>query len=266
MTFAGITVALVLGSIVDRMKFSFWIVFTILWVTFIYCPIAHWVWGGGWMGEMGALDFAGGNVVHINAGVAGLVLFSGPGQARRLRQRGHVSLQHRPHRPGRGPAVVRLVRIQRRQPAGRRRGGRIGIPGHQHLGRHGGPGVDVLRMDRHRQTHGIGHRFRRGCRTGGHHAGRRIRQPAGVTGDRPGFRIPGLLFRCRGQTQDRLRRLAGCIRRPWYVRYLGCSGHRAFRQSRHHRRGAGLFYGNPGQLWIQVVSIVATAALPRSGR
>lgn len=74
MTFAGITVALVLGSIVDRMKFSSWIVFTILWVTFVYCPIAHWVWGGGWMGSMGALDFAGGNVVHINAGVAGLVL------------------------------------------------------------------------------------------------------------------------------------------------------------------------------------------------
>lgn len=74
MTFAGITVALVLGSVVDRMKFSAWIVFTVLWVTFIYCPIAHWVWGGGWMGEMGALDFAGGTVVHINAGVAGLVL------------------------------------------------------------------------------------------------------------------------------------------------------------------------------------------------
>ena len=74
MTFAGITVALVLGSVVDRMKFSAWIVFTILWVTLIYCPIAHWVWGGGWMGKMGALDFAGGTVVHINAGVAGLVL------------------------------------------------------------------------------------------------------------------------------------------------------------------------------------------------
>lgn len=74
MTFAGITVALVLGSIVDRMKFSSWIVFTVLWLTFIYSPICHWVWGGGWMAEMGALDFAGGNVVHINAGVAGLVL------------------------------------------------------------------------------------------------------------------------------------------------------------------------------------------------
>src|SRR6056297_2143457 len=74
LTFAGITVALVLGSVVDRMRFSAWIVFTILWVTVIYCPMAHWVWGGGWMGAIGALDFAGGNVVHINAGVAGLVL------------------------------------------------------------------------------------------------------------------------------------------------------------------------------------------------
>ena len=74
MTFAAITVALVLGSIVDRMKFSAWIVFTILWLTFIYSPVAHWVWGGGWMAGMGALDFAGGTVVHINAGVAGLVM------------------------------------------------------------------------------------------------------------------------------------------------------------------------------------------------
>ena len=74
MTFACIALALVLGAIVDRMKFSSWIVFSILWITFIYCPVAHWAWGGGWMDAMGALDFAGGNVVHINAGVAGLML------------------------------------------------------------------------------------------------------------------------------------------------------------------------------------------------
>ena len=75
MTFACITVALVLGSVVDRMKFSSWIVFTVLWLTLVYTPVAHWVWGGGWMDSvLGALDFAGGNVVHINAGVAGLVL------------------------------------------------------------------------------------------------------------------------------------------------------------------------------------------------
>jgi len=74
MTFACITVALVLGSIVDRMKFSAWIVFSVLWVTFIYSPVCNWAWGGGWMSQIGALDFAGGTVVHINAGVAGLVL------------------------------------------------------------------------------------------------------------------------------------------------------------------------------------------------
>ena len=75
MTFACITVALVLGAVVDRMKFSSWLVFSVLWLTFVYAPVAHWVWGGGWMDKvLGALDFAGGNVVHINAGVAGLVL------------------------------------------------------------------------------------------------------------------------------------------------------------------------------------------------
>lgn len=74
MTFACITVALALGSVVDRMKFSSWILFSVLWVTVVYAPVCHWVWGGGWMSEMGALDFAGGNVVHINAGIAGLVL------------------------------------------------------------------------------------------------------------------------------------------------------------------------------------------------
>ncbi|HCY86191.1 MAG TPA: ammonia channel protein [Desulfobacteraceae bacterium] len=74
MTFACISVAIILGSVVDRMKFSAWIVFTILWVTFAYTPVCNWAWGGGWMHKIGALDFAGGNVVHINAGVSGLVL------------------------------------------------------------------------------------------------------------------------------------------------------------------------------------------------
>jgi ammonium transporter, Amt family len=73
MTFACITVALVLGSVVDRMKFSSWLVFTIFWVTLVYTPVCHWAWGGGWMAKIGALDFAGGTVVHINAGIAGLV-------------------------------------------------------------------------------------------------------------------------------------------------------------------------------------------------
>jgi ammonium transporter, Amt family len=74
MTFAGITVALISGSIVERMKFSSWVLFAALWLTFIYSPVCHWVWGGGWLAKDGALDFAGGTVVHINAGVSGLVL------------------------------------------------------------------------------------------------------------------------------------------------------------------------------------------------
>ncbi len=73
MTFAAITVALVSGAYIERMKFSAWVLFSILWMTFAYLPVAHWVWGGGFLAELGALDFAGGTVVHINAGIAALV-------------------------------------------------------------------------------------------------------------------------------------------------------------------------------------------------
>jgi len=73
LTFAAITVALVSGAWIERIKFPAWILFTILWVTLVYLPVAHWVWGGGFLAEHGALDFAGGTVVHINAGIAALV-------------------------------------------------------------------------------------------------------------------------------------------------------------------------------------------------
>ncbi len=73
MTFAIITPALVLGSYAERMKFSAVIVFSSLWLMLVYVPVCHWVWGNGWLMQMGLLDFAGGTVVHINAGVASLV-------------------------------------------------------------------------------------------------------------------------------------------------------------------------------------------------
>src|SRR5690606_14347962 len=73
MTFAIITVAIISGSIAERMKFGAFIAFIALWSVVVYAPITHWVWGGGWLGNDGALDFAGGTVVHINAGIAGLV-------------------------------------------------------------------------------------------------------------------------------------------------------------------------------------------------
>jgi Amt family ammonium transporter len=73
MTFAIITVALVAGSVADRMRFSAYLIFSALWLLLVYVPIAHWVWGGGFLGHYGVIDFAGGIVVHLNAGIAGLV-------------------------------------------------------------------------------------------------------------------------------------------------------------------------------------------------
>src|SRR3990170_1110012 len=72
-TFCIITAALISGAIVERMRFSAYVVFISLWALLVYSPLCHWVWGGGWLADMGALDFAGGTVVHVNAGVAAFV-------------------------------------------------------------------------------------------------------------------------------------------------------------------------------------------------
>ncbi|MGH3750046.1 MAG: ammonium transporter [Micromonosporaceae bacterium] len=74
MMFAVITVALISGAIADRARFGPWLLFAVLWATFGYFPVAHWVWGGGWLGELGVIDFAGGTAVHVNAGAAALAL------------------------------------------------------------------------------------------------------------------------------------------------------------------------------------------------
>lgn len=75
MTFAILTVAIISGAFAERMNFSAYLIFIILWSLLVYSPVAHWVWGdGGWLRNLGALDFAGGNVVHISSGVTGLVL------------------------------------------------------------------------------------------------------------------------------------------------------------------------------------------------
>lgn len=73
-TFAAITVAIASGSVIERLKFSTWMVFVALWTVVVYAPIAHMVWGGGYLFNLGALDFAGGTVVHMNGGLAGLIL------------------------------------------------------------------------------------------------------------------------------------------------------------------------------------------------
>ena len=73
-TFAAITIAIASGSVIERMKFSTWMIFAAIWTIVVYAPIAHMVWGGGYLFNEGALDFAGGTVVHMNGGLAGLVL------------------------------------------------------------------------------------------------------------------------------------------------------------------------------------------------
>jgi len=98
--FAVVTVALITGAVVERMKFSALIVFAILWFTFVYCPVAHWVWGsGGWLAKLGVLDFAGGIVVHISAGVSALALATLVGPRRGFRAR-------EPMEPNNIPVVV----------------------------------------------------------------------------------------------------------------------------------------------------------------
>ena len=74
LTFAALTAAIVSGSIVGRMKTKPWIVFTVLWVTFVYIPVCHWIWGGGWLMNLGALDFAGGVPVEVNSGFSALAI------------------------------------------------------------------------------------------------------------------------------------------------------------------------------------------------
>ncbi|MGZ7095073.1 MAG: ammonium transporter, partial [Methanobacterium sp.] len=74
MTFAAITVALISGAIVERMKFASWLAFVPIWLTVVYIPVAHWMWGGGFLAQLGALDFAGGIVVHLTSGIAALAL------------------------------------------------------------------------------------------------------------------------------------------------------------------------------------------------
>ncbi|MBT2730405.1 ammonium transporter [Bacillus sp. ISL-75] len=90
--YAAITVAIISGGIAGRISFSAWVIFAALWPTIVYAPMAHWVWGGGWLYKMGELDFAGGTVVHILSGVSALVaaLMIGP-------RKGYLSHEHKPH-------------------------------------------------------------------------------------------------------------------------------------------------------------------------
>ena len=146
MTFAIITPALIAGAYADRMKFSSMLVFTTLWLAFVYAPMTHMVWSGdgGFFWDMGVLDFAGGTVVHINAGVdVNHGNCPGSRQAHGLRQGNHGSPQPEPDPDGRCHAVGWLVRLQRRFRRCRRWPRRYGHGRYPDRHRRCCPGLDV---------------------------------------------------------------------------------------------------------------------------
>ena len=193
MTFAIITPALIAGSFAERMKFSAMLWFIGLWAIFVYAPVAHWVWGpdgfmsaanvdfkGNFQGAFQVLDFAGGTVVHINAGVAGLVscLLLGKRKAPSAWPQ-HGSDLHR-----RRASVGRLVRVQRRLGGHRGPAGRHGDDRHPDRHRRRGADLDVRRMGAPRQADGHRHLLGSGRRPRRHHAGFGLRRPGWRAGDR----------------------------------------------------------------------------------
>ena len=115
MTFAIITPALIVGAFVERIKFSAVMLFSALWLLVVYAPVTHWVWGGGWLGAMGAKDFAGGIVVHVTAGVAAIVMAVMLGKRTGFPHQRPAAACALDGHGRRVNAVGRLVRVQCRQ-------------------------------------------------------------------------------------------------------------------------------------------------------
>ncbi len=178
MMFAVITPALITGAFAERIKFSTFVVFTLLWATLVYDPIAHWVWGkDGWLHNLGALDFAGGTVVHMSSGMSALVVALVIGRRTGVPAHHPAAAQHDLHAHRRGPPVVRLVRVQRGKRRPGQRACRVRLHQHEHGNRHGGHRVGDHRLVRHPQADGArrGHGRRGGaCR---HHPRLRVRHP-----------------------------------------------------------------------------------------
>ena len=184
--FAIITPALITGAFADRVKFKSYLWFLVLWSILVYIPFVHWIWGGGWLAQQGVLDFAGGLVVHVSAGFAALASVFVVGK--RHFGKGERGLPHNIAfvALGTAPAVVRLVRVQRRLGAGRERHRRPGVREHRHR-----------RVDRHVHLAGdhldgsdgkpslVGALTGRRGRPRLHHPGRRLRAHVGGVHLRP---------------------------------------------------------------------------------
>jgi Amt family ammonium transporter len=175
LTFAIITAALVVGSFVERMRFSAMLIFMSLWTVIVYAPIAHWVWEpNGWLARMGALDFAGGSVVHINAGIAGLVCAYVLGPRHGYGREPFTPFNLGLTMAGAGMLWVGWFGFQRRLRGGLRRPCGPGDGGHAHRGRGRRAVMDGRRMDGARPAFAAGPVLGPGGRAGRHHAGGRF--------------------------------------------------------------------------------------------
>ena len=204
MTFAIITPALICGAFADRMKFSALVIFMVLWQIIVYAPIAHWVWGGGFLGGLGVLDFAGGTVVHINAGVAGLVcaLYLGKRVGYGTENMSPYNLVYAVI----GASLLWVGWFGFNAGSELAADGRAGYRHDRHANRdgRGGAGLDVLRMAGAQEAKRTRHHLRRRCRPGGHHPGVGLCRPGWLAVDRCGCRRRLLLCRHHPQESHRL--------------------------------------------------------------
>ena len=149
MMFAIITPALITGAFANRVTFKAYFIFLTLWLLLVYFPFVHMIWGNGLLRAVGVLDYAGGIVVHNTAGIAALASVHLRGAPARA---GHRAAQHSAGRPGHGPAVVRLVRLQRRQRVPRRCDHRGRVHQHRPRGLVRGRRVDGGGVDDHAEA------------------------------------------------------------------------------------------------------------------
>ena len=184
MMFAIITPALIVGAFAERMKFGAFLLFSVLWATIVYDPVAHWVWGvGGILRQLGALDFAGGTVVHINAGMAGLAAALVIG-----RRKGYPDTSPPHNLPFAilGAALLWFgwFGFNAGSALSFRGARRVCLHRHAHGGSRGGGGLGRPRLAHQQAPDRLGPYLGRGCRPRGGHSGLGLRDAVGRHGDR----------------------------------------------------------------------------------
>ena len=263
MMFAIITPALITGAFAERKKFSAFLLFTLLWATFVYDPLAHWVWAdGGWLKKLGRARLRGRHRRPHLLGRVGARLRAHDRQAPGLRPPADAAPQPADDGDGRGAAVVRLVRLQRRQRARGQRPGGQRVHGDQHRRGRGGARLDVHGVDEPRAS--------RPCSApprAPSPASSPSRPPSGYVSPMASIiigAVAGALCyaACNLKTKlgyDDSLDVVGVhgVGGTWGALATGLFASKAINEA----GGDGLFYGNPGQLWTQIVAVLATYVL-----